>query len=90
MKPIGENVLVVPCAAESVTEGGMITSEAHRTLSSKVVIVATGPGTKKQPMRFKEGQIAFRVKDTGEKIEHEGKTYFLLPQSYLLAVIKNN
>lgn len=85
IKPVRDQVLVKPFLTEAKTESGIILPESHRKPSSKVLVVDVGTGTKNHPMRFKRGDIAFRVKDTGTEIEYNGERYFILPQSYLLA-----
>lgn len=82
---IRDNVLVKPFPSDEFSEGGIVVSEAHREVSNKMRVVAVGNGTKDKPMRFKEGDIAFRVKDCGDEIEIGGEKYFIVKQSWLIA-----
>lgn len=83
--PIRDQVLAKPYPSDAMSEGGIIVSEAHRAVSNKMKIVEVGNGTKKEPMRFKKGDTAFRVKDHGEELLIGGEKYFLIKQSHLIA-----
>jgi chaperonin GroES len=85
MQPIKDYILVKPYEAENISAGGIIVSDAHKADSQKVKVVSVGNGTKKEPMRFKEGETAFRVKDHGELLLMGGEKYFLIKQSWLIA-----
>ena len=85
IKPIRENILVKPYPSDEKSDGGIIVSEAHRAISNKMKVIAVGNGTKKEPMRFKEGDTVFRVKDSGDEILIDGEKHFLVKQSYLIA-----
>lgn len=89
IKPVGQNVLVKPFPVDGVSAGGIYVPDSAKEDSNKVLIVAVGNGTSKNPMRFKEGDIAFRVKDNFlSEIVINGEKHFLMPQSYLLAKLK--
>lgn len=83
--PIKDQVLAKPYPSDEISEGGIIVSEAHRAVSNKMQIIAVGKGTKKEPMQFKKGDTAFRVKDHGEEILIDGEKHFLIKQSHLIA-----
>lgn len=82
---IKNNVLVKPFPSDEKSMGGIIVSEAHRAVSQKVKVVATGQGTKKLPMNWKEGDVAFRVKDSGDEILIGGERHFIVKSSWLIA-----
>lgn len=87
IKPIRTQVLVIPCATESVSDGGILIPVELQETSNKVNVVAVGGGTKVKPMRFKEGQIAFRVKGWGTELNCDGQKLFLMDQEALIATI---
>lgn len=83
--PIRDNVLVKPFASDEMSEGGIIVSEAHRAVSQKVKVIAVGGGTKKMPMNWKEGDVAFRVKDSGDEVLIGGEKHFIVKSNWLIA-----
>lgn len=83
--PIRENVLVKPFASDEKSAGGIILSEAHREVSNKVRVVAVGKGTKNLPMNWKEGDVAFRIKDCGDEIIIDGERHFIVKSNWLIA-----
>ena len=85
MKVIRDNVLVKPFASDEKSIGGIIVSEAYRAISQKVKVVSVGNGTKKSPMNWKEGDVAFRVKDSGDEILIGGERYFIVKSTWLIA-----
>ncbi len=87
IKPIRTNILVKPCEGYSISTGGIILSEAHKEESNKVEVVAVGAGTKLKSMRYKKGDIAFRVKSHGTPIEENGELLYLMDQDAILATL---
>jgi co-chaperonin GroES (HSP10) len=85
MMVIRDNVLVKPFASDEKSIGGIIVSEAHRAVSQKVKVVSVGNGTKKSPMNWKEGDVAFRVKDSGDEILIGGERHFIVKSGWLIA-----
>jgi chaperonin GroES len=83
--PIKDNVVVKPFPSDEKSSGGIIVSEAHRAVSQKVCVIATGRGTKKWPMNWKQGDVAFRVKDSGDEIMINGERHFIVKSSWLIA-----
>jgi co-chaperonin GroES (HSP10) len=85
MRVIRDNVLIKPFASDEKSIGGIIVSEAHRAVSQKVKVVSVGNGTKKSPMNWKEGDVAFRVKDSGDEILIGGERHFIVKSGWLIA-----
>lgn len=85
MKMIRENVLVKPFPSDDKSAGGIIVSEAHRTVSNKMEVVAVGPGTKMVPMEFKPGDTAFRVQGCGDEVIVDGEKHFIVKANWLIA-----
>lgn len=85
MIPIKDNVLVKPFKSDEISSGGIIVSEAHREISNKVEVIAVGNGTKLLPMKWKAGDVAFRIKDCGDEVIIKGEKYFLVKSNWLIA-----
>lgn len=85
IRPIKNNVVVKPFPSDEKSEGGIFVSEAHRAVSQKVKVIAVGDGTKKLPMNWREGDVAFRVKDSGEEILINGEIHFIVQSGWLIA-----
>lgn len=87
IKPIRTTILVKPCEGDSVSTGGIILSDAHKEESNKVEVMATGLGTNKKEMRYKKGDIVFRVKGHGHPVEENGELLYLMDQDAILATL---
>lgn len=85
MKPIRNNVLVKPFPPNEVSEGGIFVPLSARKENNKVTIVAVGNGTGKTPMRLKEGQVGYRVKDWGVPVDIEGERHYIMEDTAILA-----
>lgn len=85
MRVIRDNILIKPFASDEKSIGGIIVSEAHRAVSQKVKVVAVGGGTKKTPMNWKEGDVAFRVQNCGDEILIGGERHFIVKSGWLIA-----
>jgi chaperonin GroES len=85
MIPIKDNVLVKPFPSDNISSGGIIVSDAHKETSNKMYVVAVGNGTSKSPMKFKEGDVVFRIKDCGDEILINGEKHFLVKAHWLIA-----
>lgn len=86
IKPILENVVVKPFLGSEISEGGLFIPDSARKPSNKVKVVAVGNGTKKNPMKLKEGDIGYRVKLWGVEIEINGETHYLMNESAIIAI----
>lgn len=87
MKPIRNKILVKPFPADEQSEGGIFVPESARTISNKVLVVDTGNGTAKEPMRLKKGDTGFKVKDWKGEIEVlvGGELHYIMEQSAIIA-----
>lgn len=87
VKPIRDLVLVKPFPSDAVSVGGIIVPDSCQEVSNKMEVVAVGNGTKDSPMRFKEGQIVFRVLNWGTEILIHNEKHYLMSQDSLLATL---
>lgn len=86
MIPVRTNVLFKPFPSDEVSTGGIYVPENARDINNKGIVVKVGNGTKEKPMKLKEGQIGFRVKDWGEPIIIEGELHFIMDQDAIIGV----
>ena len=83
--PQGDRVLVEVAEAEEKTAGGIIIPDSAKEKPQKGVIVAVGPGKKKdEPMTIKVGDKVLYGKYSGTEITIEGKEYQIMRQDDLL------
>ncbi len=88
VKPLGERVLVEPQEAEVKTASGIIIPDSAQEKPQKGKVLAAGPGTKDVAMEVKVGNIVLYGKYAGTEIKVEDKTYLIMKQSDILAVIE--
>ena len=95
IKPLGDRVLVEPISeAKSKPKSAIIMPETvgkERPEQGKVVAVGEGWYTadgKLVPLRIKKGQTVLFAKYGPEEIKHDGKEYFVIKESNILAIIE--
>ncbi len=83
--PQGDRVLVEVAEAEEKTAGGIIIPDSAKEKPQRGIIVAVGPGKKKdEPMTVKAGDKVLYGKYSGTEITIEGKEYQIMRQDDLL------
>ncbi len=93
VKPIGEYILVEPLAEEEKTASGLLiqsSSKGERPQRGKVSALGTGKrdeNGKLVEFNVEVGQEVLFKKYSPEDIEIEGKSYLLMKESDILAVI---
>jgi chaperonin GroES len=87
VKPLGERVLVEPQEAEVKTASGIIIPDSAQEKPQKGKVLAVGNGTKDVQMEVKVGDIVLYGKYSGTEIKVEDKTYLIMKQSDILAVL---
>lgn len=85
IKPIRNYVLLKPFPSEEKSVGGIYVSEAHRAVNNKMEVIEVGEGLPGKPMRFKKGDVVFRVLNWGQPIQEGEVIYYLMTQESLLA-----
>ena len=79
--PQGDRVLVEAAPAEEKTAGGIIIPDTVKEKPQKGVIVAVGPGKKKEePMTLQVGDKVLYGKYAGTEISIDGKEYLIMRQ----------
>jgi chaperonin GroES len=86
IQPVGQNILVRAFEGDNISQGGIIVPDSCKKDSNKVEIVAVGKGSQKKPMNRKVGEIGYRVKDHGQEIWEGDNKYYLLDQSWIIAL----
>jgi chaperonin GroES len=87
VKPLADRVLVEPAEAEQKTAGGIIIPDTAKEKPQRGTVVAVGPGKKDEPTTVKEGDQVLYGKYAGTEITVENKTYLIMRESDLLAII---
>ena len=87
IKPLADRVLIEPAPAETKTVGGIIIPDTAKEKPLQGTIVAVGKGTKDEEMVLKEGDTVLYGKYAGTELEFEGKKYFIMRQSDVVAVL---
>ena len=87
IQPLGERVLIEPLAAETKTASGIIIPDTAKEKPSKGTVVAVGKGTDDKVMTVKNGDTVIYGKYSGTEVELEGKTYLIMQESDILAIV---
>ena len=87
IKPLADRVLVEPAAAETKTASGLIIPDNAKEKPQKGTVVATGNGTKDEPLTVKIGDTVLYGKYAGTELKHEGSDYLIMRESDIFAII---
>lgn len=80
-------ILVKPCVADEVTEGGLFIPESARTRSSKAVVVEV---SKNKKIQSKVGDVIIHVKGAGTELIYNNEPHYLMPEIDILSYVTNN
>ena len=86
IKPLADRVVVEPAPAEK-TVGGIIIPDTSKEKPLHGKVVAVGNGTKDEQMILKAGDEVLYGKYSGTEVELDGKTYLIMRQSDVLAIV---
>ena len=87
IKPLSDRVLIEPAAAETKTASGIIIPDNAKEKPQKGTVVASGKGTKDEPITVKVGDSVLYGKYAGTELKLEGKNYLMMRESDILAII---
>ena len=87
IKPLADRVLVEPKEAETKTASGIYIPDTVKEKPQQGKVLATGPGLKDQPMEVKTGDTVLFGKYSGTEITLDDKTYLIVKQSDILAIL---
>ncbi len=89
--PLFDRVILLPKKKEE-TKGGILIPSVAQDKSQIATVVAVGDGQtaegKEINMKVKKGDDVLYAKYSGVEIEDEGKTYVIVRQADILAIIK--
>ena len=87
-KPLHDRVVLRRLEGEEKTKGGIIIPDTAKEKPQKGIIVAVGPGKKKdEPMTVKTGDKVLYGKYAGTEITYEGKEYLIMREADIYAVL---
>jgi Co-chaperonin GroES (HSP10) len=87
VKPLADRVLIEPKEAETKTAGGLFIPDTAKEKPQEGTVLAVGPGKKDEPMELKAGDTVLYGKYAGTEITVDGKSYMIMRQSDVLAII---
>lgn len=87
IKPLADRVLIEPLAAETKTASGIIIPDSAQEKPQKGKVVAVGAGTKENPVTLKVNDVVLYGKYAGTEIKEEGKSFLIMRESDVLAVL---
>ena len=87
IKPLADRVLVEPAAAETTTASGLIIPDNAKEKPQKGTVIATGKGTKDEPITVKVGDTVLYGKYAGTELKLEGNDYLMMRESDILAIL---
>lgn len=87
VEPLHDRVIVKPCAAESVSVGGIIIPDTAKEKPIKGIVVACGNGKKDEPMTVKVDDTVLHSKHAGTEIEIDGDKYLIMREADIMAII---
>jgi len=90
--PLFDKVVLIPCAGEKETEGGIILPSVAQEKSQIAEVVAVGegglPDGNKMEMKVKVHDKVLYSKYAGTEVEDHGKKYVIVRQADILAIIE--
>ena len=87
IKPLADRVVVEPESAEEKTAGGIIIPDTAKEKPQRGKIIATGKGTKDDPITVKIGDSVLYGKYAGTEIALNGGDYLIMRESDIFAII---
>lgn len=87
IKPLADRVLVEPLEAQSKTASGIYIPDSAKEKPQQGIVIATGKGTKDEPITVKVGDTVLYGKFAGTELKFEGKDYLIMRESDIYAII---
>jgi chaperonin GroES len=84
---LADRVLIEPSESETKTASGIIIPDSAKEKPQKGTVIAVGKGTKDEPMTVKVGDVVLYGKYAGTELNLEGKTYLMMRENDILAII---
>ena len=87
IRPLADRVLIEPKEAETKTASGIYIPDTAKEKPQQGVVLAAGPGKKDEPMEVKVGDNVLYGKYAGTEVTVDGKTYPIVKQSDIQAIL---
>lgn len=92
LRPLGDRLLVKPTEQEERTPSGIILPETAKEKPQEGVVLAVGPGGRKEDgtrieMDVKVNDRVLYAKYAGTEIKIDGQKYLILRESDVLAIV---
>ena len=87
IRPLADRVLIEPKEAETKTASGIYIPDTAKEKPQQGAVLAAGPGKKDDPMEVKGGDNVLYGKYAGTEVTVDGKTYLIVKQSDILAIL---
>ena len=85
--PLADRVLIKVSEAETKTASGIIIPDNAQEKPQKGTVVATGKGTKDNPITVKVGDTVLYGKFSGTELKHEAEEFIIMRESDIFAII---
>ena len=85
--PLADRVLIKVSEAETKTASGIIIPDNAQEKPQKGTVVATGKGTKDNPITVKVVDTVLYGKFSGTELKHEGEEFIIMRESDIFAII---
>lgn len=87
IKAILNKIIVEPVEAETKTASGIIIPDSAQEKPNRGKVIATGNGTKDEPMEVKVGDIVVFGKYSGTELNVDSDKYIIMSQNEVLAIL---
>ena len=92
LKPLGDRVVLKHQEAEEKTKSGIILPDSAKEKPQEAVVVAVGPGIKKDgkqvDMQVKEGDKVIYSEYVGTEVKLEDTEYIVVGQNDIIAIVE--
>lgn len=92
LKPLGDRVVLKHQEAEEKTKSGIILPDSAKEKPQEAVVVAVGPGIKKDgkqvDMQVKEGDKVIYSEYAGTEVKLEDTEYIVVGQNDIIAIVE--
>lgn len=93
LRPLDDNVVVMPAEAEEKTAGGIVLPDAAKEKPLRGEVLAVGPGRmlksgKRVPVSVKKGDVVMFGRYSGSDLKVDGIEHKILREAEILAIIE--
>lgn len=95
LAPLGDRLVIEPSSREEASASGIIIPDTAKEKPERGIVVAVGPGKwnedgeERVPMTVKIGDTVIFSKYGYDEVKVDGKEYYILSESSVLAIIKD-